>query len=246
MGLLHRLAWQDYGQNDKAVGAASGSSPPPRCHNEVTLERRRRYRDHSKSRQMSAGDAPHTGHHNYVTTRDTYQMRASSDKEPTIHHKRATFCGLRCADLHLMDEASVVQRLTKSAEAQRFAGQLRAELNRKGWTAQDLIRAWGGSPMPYKWLKGSTAPRVDTKRRLADTLGISMMAFEPTPPNGQAGQAGQSGLETSPVEDSREQTVAEMELVQIGPTKIATVHLKVDALVTPGVAGAVMRALEGK
>ena len=79
-----------------------------------------------------------------------------------------------------------MSRSSKLIEAQRFAGRLQVELDRKGWTVQDLVRALGGSPMPYKWLKGFTVPRVDTKRRLADALGISMMAFEPTPTNGQA------------------------------------------------------------
>lgn len=140
----------------------------------------------------------------------------------------------------------MVSRLVKMTTAQQFANRLQAELDRKGWTAQDLVRAWGGSPMPYKWLKGRTAPRVDTKRRLADTLGISMAAFEPTSPNGQAAELTDSELLAPPVAAAPAgPTIAEMEVVRKGSVETLTVHLKVDAMVTPSVANAVMRALEG-
>jgi hypothetical protein len=140
-----------------------------------------------------------------------------------------------------------MSRLGKLTAAQQFAGQLHAELDRKGWTIQDLVRALGGSPMPYKWLKGSVAPRVDTRRRLADTLGISMMAFEQTPLNGHATNVGQPPPPAlRPATDTAGSPAVEMELVKSGPTKTVTVHLKFDALVTPGIASAVMLALEGR
>ena len=140
-----------------------------------------------------------------------------------------------------------MSRVVNLAEARHFADRLQAELDRKGWTAQDLVRAWGGSSMPYKWLAGRTAPRVDTKRRLADTLGISMMAFDPTQPNGQATEMGEPKLPASrPITFSAEPPTVEVELVNSEPAQTMTaVRLKVDALVTPTVASAVMRALEG-
>ena len=96
--------------------------------------------------------------------------------------------------------------------------------------------------------KGLYGPRVDTRRRLADTLGISMMAFEPAPTNGHA-----SGMR-EPRQSymrrhrswSRQGPAAQVELLQSGPTGTVKVHLKVDAIVTPSVASAIMRALEGK
>jgi hypothetical protein len=103
--------------------------------------------------------------------------------------------------------------------------------------------------MPYKWLKGLTAPRVDTKRRLADALGISMMAFEPTPTNGQAtrDEGATAALQASrPIMEPPESSAAEIELVQGGPLQSVKVHLKLDAIVTLNVASAVIRALEGK
>jgi hypothetical protein len=141
-----------------------------------------------------------------------------------------------------------MSRLAKAIEAQRFAVQLQAELDRKGWTAQDLVRAWGGSPIPYKWLRGSTAPRVDTKRRLADTLGISMMAFEPLPTNGEdTRDEGATTQASQPIMESPgSPAAAEIEFVQSGPQQSVQVHLKVDAIVTLKIAGAVMSALEGK
>ena len=142
-----------------------------------------------------------------------------------------------------------MSRLGKLTAAQQFAGQLHAELDRKGWTIQDLVRALGGSPMPYKWLKGSVAPRVDTRRRLANTLGISMMAFEPTPTNGQAtrDEGTTAALQASrPIMEPPESSAAEIELVQGGPLQSVKVHLKLDAIVTLNVASAVIRALEGK
>ena len=140
-----------------------------------------------------------------------------------------------------------MSRSSKLTDAQRFAGQLQAELDRKGWTVHDLVRAGVGSPMPYKWLKGSTAPRVDTKRRLADTLGISMMAFYPTPTNGHAKwDEGATAEASRPLMMSPGSPALEMELVQSGPLQAIRVHLKVDAVVTPHVASAVMRALEGR
>jgi hypothetical protein len=140
---------------------------------------------------------------------------------------------------------ALMSRSSKLIEAQRFAGRLQVELDRKGWTVQDLVRAWDGSPMPYKWLKGSIVPRVDTRRRLADTLGISMMAFEPAPTNGHARDEGGTAEQhaSPPVEGS---PAAELELLQTGPMGTVKVHLKVDAMVTPSVASAIMRALEGK
>jgi transcriptional regulator with XRE-family HTH domain len=144
-------------------------------------------------------------------------------------------------------EHTVVSRLVKMTTAQQFATRLQAELDRKGWTAQDLVRAWGGSPMPYKWLKGRTAPRVDTKRRLADTLGISMAALESTSPNGDAAEpSGAELLVPQPVPAPPAPLIAEMEVIGRGSMETLTVHLKVDAMVTPSVANAVMRALEGR
>ena len=84
-----------------------------------------------------------------------------------------------------------MSRLGKLTAAQQFAGQLHAELDRKGWTIQDLVRALGGSPMPLQMAKGLCRTRVDTRRRLANTLGISMMAFEQTPLNGHATNVGE-------------------------------------------------------
>jgi transcriptional regulator with XRE-family HTH domain len=142
-----------------------------------------------------------------------------------------------------------MSRVAKLKEAEHFARRLQAELDQKRWTAQDLVRALGGSPMPYKWLKGFTAPRVDTKRRLADALGISMMAFEPTPTNGQAtrDEGTTAALQASrPIMEPPESSAAEIELVQGGPLQSVKVHLKLDAIVTLNVASAVIRALEGK
>ena len=140
-----------------------------------------------------------------------------------------------------------MSRVVNLAEAQHFADRLQAELDRKGWTAQDLVRAWGGSSMPYKWLRGRTAPRADTKRRLAETLGISMMALDPTPPNGQVTEMGEPKLLASrPITSFAEPSTVVIGLVDGGPAQSKTVlRLKVDALVTPAVASAVMRALEG-
>jgi transcriptional regulator with XRE-family HTH domain len=142
-------------------------------------------------------------------------------------------------------DSQVVSRFRKMTTAQQFADRLQAELDRKGWTAQDLVRAWGGSPMPYKWLKGRTAPRVDTKRRLADTLGIPMAAFGPTPANGHAAETPEAEMLTPPAAIvPTEPPIAEMDVVKRGPMPTLTVHLRVDAMVTPSVANAVMRALE--
>jgi hypothetical protein len=78
-------------------------------------------------------------------------------------------------------------------------------------------------------------------------LGISMMAFEQTPLNGQATNVGEPPQPAlRPATDTAGSPAVEVELVKSGPTQTVTVHLKVDALVTPGIASAVMRALEGR
>src|SRR5689334_16942686 len=100
-------------------------------------------------------------------------------------------------------------------------------MHRKGWSAQDLVRAWGGSPMPYKWLKGRTVPRQDTRRRLADTLGLPVAALEP---NGPAVETQTESPPPEPAPFPIEPAAAEMEVLKREPGQPVSVRLKIDAI----------------